>query len=89
MADLAFKESNYDTMYPSSVDGKQKKPPKRYPSVTLPISMLDGKAIDLDDDIEVRLKGKISRVEKSKYSEDFTIELKTGNVETKDKTLTG
>ena len=65
-------------MYPSMTKEKSKTK-KYYPKITLPISLLPDKA-DLNTDVTVKLKGKITRIEKSEYSKDFTLEIKEGEV---------
>jgi len=79
MKDLAFKQSDSDVMYPTSV-GKGKKQPKRYPHLTLPISVLDKKSVDIGDEVTMVIKGKVSRLEKSKYAEEFSIDLSSGEL---------
>lgn len=75
MKDLGRTEAE---MYPS-MEVDKKKNRKVYPTINLPISLLP-KDADLDDEITIKLKGKITRIEKSKWSKDFTIEVKEGEV---------
>jgi len=65
-------------MYPSTVESEVDK--VRYPSVCLPLSMLDSSDLELGQEVELRFKGKVERVEKSDYSEDFSVELTEGEV---------
>lgn len=74
MQDLG--EKSKSTMYPSSVE----KDKVHYPGVTLPLKLLNGKNVDLGDEITLTLKGKITRVEKSEWSNDFSVELRSGEI---------
>lgn len=87
MKDLAFKERKdlRDDMYPSM--GKKE---KRYPNVTLPLHLLGDKDVNLNDEVTVTLKGKVTRVEKSEYDEDFCVRATLGEIkEEEKKTIAG
>ena len=62
------------------VDSKDEKNKKIYPSVSLPLSVLGDKNIDLDEEVTITLKGKVTRVEKSKWAKDFSFEAKEGKL---------
>ena len=68
MKDLGRTEAE---MYPTmeSVDPKKSKK-KVYPSVNLPIFLLPA-GTDIGSEITVTIKGKINRIEKSEYSNEF------------------
>lgn len=70
-----------DEMYPTVVENKEE-PEIRYPSVTLPLSLLEDNNVELGDKVTLTLKGKVERIEKSKYSKDFSVELKEGEIVT-------
>lgn len=73
---LGEKIKNSD-MYPSMPGSEGNK--MRYPSVTLPYKLL-GKDCELGEEVTMILKGKISRIEKSKYAEDFSVDLTDGEL---------
>ena len=77
MKDLGRTEAE---MYPSMVDAGNTKKKKHYPKIELPIDLLPDNA-DLDTEITVKIKGKITRIEKSEYSKDFTVKAIEAEVE--------
>lgn len=79
MINLGEKSSS-DEVYPSS--DKNDKETINYPSITLPLKILSDAESDFLDEVTVVLKGKITRVEKSKWSQDFTLECHMGEVKT-------
>lgn len=62
-------------MYPTAVDAKK----KHYPSVTLPYKLID-KDCEVGEEVTLVLKGKINRIERSDYAENFSVELTDGEV---------
>lgn len=76
MKDLGTKEKQlYESMAASPKMEKV-----RYPSVDLPISIIDGKNVDVDDTVTITLKGVVTGLEKSKWRKTVTIELKEGEI---------
>jgi hypothetical protein len=67
-------------MYPSAITEEKDK--VSYPRVCLPLSMLASSELELGQEVELRFKGKVNRVEKSEYSEDFNVELLEGEIVT-------
>lgn len=65
-------------LYPSMTEDKSSKK-IHYPGINLPISMLPENA-DLGGEISVTLKGKITRIEKSEYANEFSIDAMEGEV---------
>lgn len=53
-------------------------PKKIYPSVNLPLKVMDKSDLELGAEVTLTLKGKITRLEKSKWSQDVTIEVHSG-----------
>jgi hypothetical protein len=85
MKNLGIKNKTTD-MYPSMVG--EDKENVRYPYVRLPLSLMNGD-VDLEQEITLVFKGKITRVEKSEYAEEFEVELLEGEVKESEKTLLG
>ena len=80
MADLAFKEKKENRLYHSCCEERERKPEKRFPHVTLPLHLIDNMDIDLDDEVEMTFKGKVTSLEKNEWSEDFTVKMVTGEI---------
>ena len=77
MIDLGKVEKN-DVLYPSMAEkGKSK---KYYPTVTLPLKLLGKKEVDLNDEITITLKGKVTRVEKSEHYNEFSLKATEGDL---------
>ncbi len=94
MKSLGIKMKSEGDLYPSMTGSPENK--VRYPSVSLPLSLLD-KDMDLGEEVTLTLKGKITRVEKSKWAEEFSVDLTEGEAQEneskaevkKEKTLIG
>ena len=83
MKDLG--EKLKDTMYDSlSMPNSEK---VRYPEISLPLSVIEGLNLKVNDEVTVSLKGRISGMEDTKWSKRVTIEATQGEVskKTKDK----
>lgn len=66
-------------MYPTMAESKDKVEEINYPTVTLPNKLL-GKDDDIGSEVVVKVKGKITRIEKSKHYNEFTIEATEGEI---------
>ena len=75
MKNLGKKEVD---MYPTMESSEDKKK-IHYPSMSLPINMLPEDA-ELGTEVSVKLKGKITRIEKSEYNSDFQFDAIEGEV---------
>ena len=80
-----------ESMYPTAVESGKNK--VLYPAITLPLDLISDAGVDFNDEITLTIKGKITRVEKSKWAKDFSIEAREGEVISdkpkKQKTLVG
>lgn len=65
-------------IYPSVPDGKGDKQEKYYPSITLPLDLIDKNELELGQEVTLTLKGKVTRTEQSKYCREFSVELRQG-----------
>ena len=72
-----------DTMYDSPAMPDTNK--IRYPEITLPLSVIAGMDIKVNDTVKVTLEGRISRTENTKYAQGVTVEAYLGDVK-KDET---
>jgi len=75
MKDLGTKQSK---MFPSAVEEKTDK--TSYPEIRLPLSIIEGLSIKVDDDVDIHIKGRVSGMEDTKWSKTVTIEAKQGEV---------
>jgi len=75
MKDLGTKQSK---MFPSAVEEGADK--THYPETRLPLSVIEGLNLKVDDNVDVHIKGRISGMEDTKYSRTVTIEAKQGEV---------
>jgi len=75
MKDLGKKRT--DVMYPTMANQENK---IDYPSMDLPLSVIEGLNLKLDDEVEVRLVGKISGLQDTKWIKCVSIEAKEGEV---------
>lgn len=66
-----------EKMYPSMDDNKEK---VRYPSAKLPLSILGKEKPGIDDEITLKVKGKVKKISKDDYDEGITIELREGEI---------
>lgn len=77
MKSLGEKDKNiYDS--PTSPEAQKNK--IRYPEVSLPLSVVEGLGLDLDDEVEIKLKGRVCGIENTKWSQRITFEAKEGEV---------
>lgn len=77
MKDLGQKQQNlYDA--PSSPESQKNK--IIYPEVDLPLSVIEGLNLKLDDSIEIHLKGKVSGMQDTKWTKRVSFECKEGEV---------
>lgn len=60
-------------------------PKVTYPKVNLPLSFIADKDVKRDDDVELRLKGKLVGFEDNEWRKIVTFELKEGEIVGKDK----
>lgn len=75
MKDLGTKQSK---MFPSAVESNGDK--TSYPEIRLPLSIIEGLNMKVDDEVDVHIKGRISGMEDTKWSKTITIEAKEGEV---------
>jgi hypothetical protein len=81
MQDLGTKRDNmYD--HPTS---EKDMPKVTYPKLDLPLSFIANKDVKRDDEVEIRLKGKLVGFEDTEYRKIVTFELKEGEIVGKDK----
>jgi len=79
MKDLGTKRD--DKIYDHPDNG----PTVTYPKVDLPLSFIADKDVKRDDEVELRLKGRISGFEDNEWRKIVTFELKEGEIVGKDK----
>ncbi len=79
MKDLGTKRD--DKIYDHPDNG----PKVTYPKVDLPISFIEGKEVKRDDEVEIRIKGKLCGFEDNEWRKIVTFELKEGEIVGKDK----
>jgi hypothetical protein len=60
-------------------------PKVTYPKVDLPLSFIENKDVKKDDEVEIRLKGKLCGFEDNEWRKIVTFELKEGEIVGKDK----
>jgi len=59
----------------------------RYPSISLPISIVKNEGADLETEVTLTLKGKISALEKNEWRQEVTIEVHEGELEVDNEAL--
>jgi hypothetical protein len=81
MQDLGTKRDNmYD--HPTS---EKDMPKVTYPKVDLPLSFIADKDVKRDDEVVIKLKGRVSGFEDNEWRKIVTFELKEGELEGHDK----
>lgn len=79
MKDLGTKRD--DKIYDHPDNG----PKVTYPKVDLPISFIEGKDVKRDDEVEIKIKGKLCGFEDNEWRKIVTFELIEGEIVGKDK----
>lgn len=80
MKDLGIKENKiYD--HPTSAQT----PKVHYPSFDLPLDIIKGLELEVDDEVNVTISGRISGMQDTKWTKCVTIEAKEGEVTKKSK----
>lgn len=79
MKDLGTKRE--DKIYDHPDNG----PKVTYPKVDLPISFIEGKDVKRDDEVEIKIKGKLCGFEDNEWRKIVTFELIEGEIVGKDK----
>ncbi len=74
--DLGKKQSD---MYDAPTSPKEDK--KYYPSVTLPLALIQGKNFKIKDKISLDFTGTIVSITQDEYGQDFRVELEDGEAE--------
>jgi len=67
--------------YDATPSTDEKKETIKYPTVTLPIKILDKVDVELGDEFTIILKGKVERIEKSKFYNEVSFSVTEGKVE--------
>ncbi len=75
MKNLGKKSAMYPTSSP--MDSKDH---VHYSQITVPLDILDGEDVEIDEDITITVSGKVKAIRKDQYSEDITIEIRKGEV---------
>ncbi len=75
MKDLGTKQSK---MFPSAVEDTKDK--TSYPEIRLPLSVIEGLNLKVDDNVDVRIKGRISGMQDTKWTKEISVEAKQGEV---------
>ena len=51
-----------------------------YPHLSLPLDVVEGMGLDLEDKVSITLKGRVTGLEKTKYNKSVEFELDQGEV---------
>jgi len=82
MVDLGIKQDNKGFDAPGSDAAF---PKVTYPTVSLPLSIMEKKAVKLHEEIEIVLKGEITEIVDNDYLHEVCIKLSQGEIKGKDK----
>ena len=83
---MAFKDlgTTRENVFEGSASAKDM-PKVTYPKVDLPLSFISDKDVKRDDEVEIRLKGKVCGFEDNEWRKVVTFELTEGEIIGKDK----
>ena len=79
LKDLGRKEPK---IYPSAEEAKA--PRVIYREMDLPLDVVEGQNLKVDDDVEVRIVGRVSGMQDTKWNKSISIEMKQGEVTKKE-----
>ncbi len=77
MKDLGQKEKD---MYDSPASPESQKNKVTYPEISFPLALIEGMELDIDDIVDIHVKGRVSGLENTRWSKRVSFEAKEGEV---------
>lgn len=78
MKDLGKKTKN--GIYDSTTSPESNKETIVYPEIDLPLEVIEGLGLKVDDDVDIHLKGRVSGIQDTKWTKRVSFEAKEGEV---------
>jgi hypothetical protein len=77
MKDLGKKAKE---MYDSPASPESQKNKIIYPDIDLPLSIIEGMNLKVDDNVDIRIRGRVSGIQDTKWTKRVSFEAKEGEV---------
>ena len=77
MKDLGQKQKD---LYDGPASPESQKNKVVYPEIDFPLSFIEGMKLEVDDDVDIHIKGRVSGMQDTKWTQRVSFEAKEGEV---------